>query len=100
MKRTQELFIGVISCGVIALTAAKLIGLVRLPAIAPLLGVGFAAVAGLLLARIRPRPKPQRVLGGSSAARVLSSGGDASSNPHTSDSNSLLSISKEQAEAW
>ena len=40
--KNTELFIAVISCGVIALTAAKLIGLVRLPAIAPLLGVGFA----------------------------------------------------------
>lgn len=84
MKRTPELFIAVLSCGVIALTAAKLIGLVRLPTIAPLLGAGFAAVAGLMLARIRRRP-----------GRC-----DATSNAHTSDAGSLSSLSKEQAETW
>jgi hypothetical protein len=86
-----ELFIAVLSCGVIALTAAKLLGLVRLPAIAQLLGVSFAAVAGLMLARIRRRAGPSRALRRAPAASILPSGGDASSEAHTSDAD-LLSL--------
>lgn len=42
----------------------------------------------------------RRVLDWSSAAPIPSSGGDASSSSHTSDANSLSSLSKEQAESW
>lgn len=85
MKRTPELFIAAVSIGVIALTAAKLLGLVRLPAIAQLLGVGFVIFTSLMLARIRRRPGPQHALGRAPAASILSSGGVASSNSHISD---------------
>jgi hypothetical protein len=90
MKRTPELFIAVVSCVVIAFTAAKLLGLVRLPAIAQLLGLSFAAVAGLMLSRIRRRPGPPCVHGWAPAASILLSGGDASKS-HTSDAD-LLSL--------
>jgi hypothetical protein len=55
MKRTPELVIAAVSCGVIGLTFAKLIGLVRLPDVAQSLGVAFLGFVWLMLPRIRRR---------------------------------------------
>lgn len=83
MKRTPEVVLAVISCGVIGLAAARLLGVVRHVDAMALLVPGFTVFALVMLSIIRRR-----------------SGGAASSSAHTSDANSLSSPSKQQAEAW
>ena len=58
MKRTPELVLAVVSCGVIGLTAAKLLGLVELPDAAKSLGIAFPAFIWLMLPKIRRRENP------------------------------------------
>ena len=55
MKRTPELVIAVVSCGVIGLTAAKLIGLVRLPDLGQSLTFAFLSFIWLMLPKTRRR---------------------------------------------
>ena len=83
MKRMPEVVLAVISCGVIGLAAARLLGVVRHVDAMALLVPGFTVFALVMLSIIRRR-----------------SGGDASSRAQTSDANALPSLSKKQAEAW
>jgi hypothetical protein len=55
MKGTSGVIIAVLSCGVAALAASRLVGQVRLVDVMTLFGSGFAAGAGLVGAIIRRR---------------------------------------------